>query len=315
MYVYSDDPHRNVRRKMELQTRAKSILNAVQDPSTFRRLEYSPNKCTTVAQYAPEPVPRKVHKNLNLTDDELFLLIDDDGQDANDSGVHVEYRQYMLNKKLSLALEAKKSKQLRVDETPRRKRDHGKNALRKNTLNKRMFSCLLSNKHQTVPSADAIFNAVRATPKAFDGVRYEIAIRMADMNQLISHEDELMDKLSVKCEQYRNLNKIYTRKLELEMCIEDVQRQLDVYAKDVIKIEMDLFNVKQEIHQKCGILHNLQRMLHTESEEAILMAGDYARILDSVRGRNVTPKKSYGNCSSDGSFGPCDSSTNKSLII
>lgn len=261
-----------------------------------------------------KPLPMKDNNRITSTDDELFLLIDDNKDDANDSGIHVEYRQYLLNKKLDMALEAKKRKQLRVDETPRRKRDQGKNVLRKNTLNKRLFAYLLTENYNR-PNDEAIFNPTRTTPIAFDGIRYEIAIRMTDMNQLIVYEEELTKKLSDKCEQYRNLNKTYTRKLELEMCIEEVQRQLDVYAKDIIKIEIDLFNVKHEIHQKCGILHNLQRILNADSDDDLLMAKDYTRILSSMRGKKMTPKKLYENSFSDGSFGPCDNSTNRSLII
>lgn len=266
----------------------------------------------------PKAVPHAQPKpRLNLTDDELFLLIDDNGgpaEDADDSGVHVEYRQYLLNKKLSMALEAKRSKQLRVEETPRRRRqrDHGKNGLRKNTLNRRLFDYLLTDNEPPLPTGAS------ATPKAFDGIRFEIAIRMADMNRLIMHEEQLMDQLDEQCDQYRNLNQIYTRKLELEMCIEEVQRKLDAFAKDIIRIEMELFHVKHEIHQKCGILHNLQRMLQTDSDDDFLMTGDYDRILRSVRGgakATSSPKKFYETSFSDGSFGPCDNSANKSLII
>lgn len=267
--------------------------------NTVRRLEY------TMTKYPDFESINAVNAKVTPTDDELFLLIDNNS-DVNDSGVHVEYRQYLLNKKLNMALEAKKSKKIRIEDTPRRKQElhqqQGKRALRKNTLNKRILSYMLSENYQ-MSNNDAYFTKPNDNlPNAFDGIRYEIASRMAELNQLIFYEEDLTEQLTVKCEQYRDLNKIYTRKLGMEMCIEEIQRNLDLYAKDVIKLEMDLFNVKQEIHQKCGILHNLQRMLNAESDD-----DDLAKI------RQIENLNQTFSC--DGSFGPCDNSANKSFVI
>lgn len=259
---------------------------------------------------------------MSLTDDELFLLIDN-RPDADDSGVHVEYRQYLLNKKLNLALEAKKSKQIVINETPRRKlnrsrKEKGLNGLKSNSLNKRLLNYLMihDENYKTENGAGLCSDSNQAQPKSFDGIRYEIAIRMAELNQLILYEEDLMDRLTGKCEKYRNQNKIYTRKLQLEMCIEDVQRNLNVYANDIIKTEMKLYEIQQEIQQKCGILHNLQRMLHTDSDPGVLLDPCGANVkfeskFMEKRAENVCENNSF----SDVSFGPCDNSANKSIII
>lgn len=295
-------------------------MDTLPQSNTIRRLEYT-NECLTMTKYAGFETINTINEKLAPTDDELFLLIDNK-TDENDSGVHVEYRQYLLNKKLNMALEAKKSRKIRIEDTPRRKQEQhqrqGIQALRKNTLNKRILSYMLSENCQ-MSNSDAYFTKTNEImPNAFDGIRYEIAIRMTELNELILCEEDLTEQLAVKCEQYRNLNKIYTRNMEVEICIEEIQRNLDSYAKDVIKFEVDLFNIKQEIHQKCGILHNLQRMLNAESDdEDMVLNGLESKITKSKIRKNQKQKlhESYSMSEADGSFGPCDNSANKSFVI
>lgn len=277
-------------------------------------------------EYTSEGLSLKNYKNSNHnnlsgkltpTDDELFLLIDDRNE-KDDSGVHVEYRQYLLNKKLNLALEAKKLKQHTIEETPKRRNPSKRLEFDSLRRNSRLLNYLLENgqtaKFNENFRRDRLYDNANDYPKSFDAIRYEIAFRMAELNELIAYEEELMEGLAEKCERYRNQNQIYTRKLELEMCIEEVQRNLDVYAKEVIQSEIELYNVKHEIQQKCGVLHNLQRMLKVECHDL----GDRNECLFKTKNDRLKKRPKpfvRRNSLTDCSFGPCDNSANKSIII
>lgn len=238
-----------------------------------------------------------IHLN-NTTDDELFLLIDNKGSsrdgrssqpssnikhgtdDDLDSGVHVEYRQYVLNKKLN---ENKQLQSIRnavklqpTSETPKRKsrNRYDVDQLRLNSLNRKLLSPILSTtpmwnrknyQKESFPTSEIYYDT-----KRFDVIRSEIATRMDDMNQLLQYEKDVMVTLSERCAQYRAQNEKYNSgKNGLVMCIEEVQAKLDTYAKEIVENEFELFKIKLEITQKCGILHNLQRMLKMEEELSV----------------------------------------------
>lgn len=318
---FSDKPQRNVRRKIHLHSETKSIIDTLPPHRILKCLEYT-DEFSATTHFNQIETEHNEQQKLSLTDDELFLLIDN-RPDADHSGVHVEYRQYLLNKKLNLALEAKKSKQIVINETPRRRlnrnrKEQNLTALKGNSLNKRLLNyLLLQDEKYKIDNGESLSTGkINQQSNSFDGIRYEIAIRMAELNQLILFEEDLMDRLTVKCEKYRNQNKIYTRKLQLEMCIEDVQRNLNIYAKDIINLEMQLYEIQHEIRQKCGILHNLQRMLHTDSDHSVLWDActQNAQLKSNVKDRYAKSANEENSYVVD-SFGPCDNSANKSIII
>lgn len=218
-------------------------------------------------------------------DDELFLLIDN--ENCSDSGVHVEYRQYCLNRKLNLAIEAAKNGKIAsYESTPKRSLSRKRlqfDALRQNSLNDRLIKYLCHNE-KSVGS--------HAVDDRFCGIRREIDIRMDEMHELMAYEEMLMQQLTEQCEKYHRLNNKYVSKMHFELCIDEVQRCLDACAKEIIRCELELRRVKDEIHQKCGILYNLQRMVSTDASNEIgkmskSFADEQNRFSDSINNKSM----------------------------
>lgn len=82
---------------------------------------------------------------------------------------------------------------------------------------------------------------------------------MTELQELTNREEELMKKLHTKCERYRNQNNKYMTNLRLKLCIDEVQHNLDVYAKEIIENELELHEIQREIQQKYDILFNLTK--------------------------------------------------------
>lgn len=217
-------------------------------------------------------VPQLDEQIVASPDDELFLLIDNDN--CSDSGVHVEYRQYYLNRKLNLAIEAAKNGKLtNYESTPKRTSSRRKlhfDALRQNSLNDRLIKYLCHNEESMWPHQLGAGTA----DDGFCGIRREIDIRIGEMHELIAYEEMLTQQLTEQCEKYHRLNNKYMSKMHFELCIDEVQRCLDVCAKEIIRCELELQRVKDEIHQKCGILYNLQRMVNAEPKNEIKNSSD-----------------------------------------
>lgn len=194
--------------------------------------------------------------------DELFLLIDNgaDDDDDRDSGVHVEYGQYILNQKCNASMRAKLCQPDAADyqETPKRKlySKKQKDKLRKNNLNSRL------SKNDLPPPG--FFAEIEKSPSRYEIIRLEIVCRISDMRKLLKKENDLVKVLAKRCAQYRSQNEIYTAKIGLEMQIEQVQANLGFFAKEIIQNELQLFEIKMDIRQKQGIIRNLYRMLKEE---------------------------------------------------
>lgn len=223
-------------------------------------------------------------------DDELFLLIGD--EDCGESGVHVEYRQYYLNQKLNLAIEAAKiGKIASIESTPKCRSSRRKlqfDALRQNNLNDRLIKYLCHNR-------DIAWNQRPISGHIGDrfcGIRREIDIRMAELHEMMAYEEMLMQQLSQQCEKYHRLNNKYMSKMHFEVRIDEVQRCLDVCAKEIIRCELELQRIKDEIHARCGILYNLQRMENAEPTNAIdksINSSDeeHIRFSDSINNKSL----------------------------
>lgn len=229
-------------------------------------------------------------KVLPSPDDELFLLIDNDN--CSDSGVHVEYRQYYLNRKLNMAIEAAKNGKIAsYESTPKRTSPRKRlqfDALRQNSLNDRLIKYLCLNDKSMGPhrsDSDAVDDR-------FCGIRREIDIRMNEMHELMAYEEMLIQQLTEQCDKYHRLNNKYVSKMHFELCIDEVQRCLDACAKEIIRCELELRRIKDEIHQKCGILYNLQRMVSTDASNEIgkmskSFADEQNRFSDSINNKSM----------------------------
>lgn len=210
-----------------------------------------------VNPYTSDPNPIDIEQC-----DELFLLIDNTDDDR-DSGVHVEYGQYVLNQKCNASMKAKlcQTELPKSDYvgTPKRKlySKKQKNRLRKNNLNSRLSK-------YDLPPLGLFSDIENATNNRYAIIRHEILCRIADMKKLLKRENDLVCILAKRCAQYRSQNEMYTAKIGLDMQIEQIQLNLGFFAKEIIKNELELFEIKMEIKQKQGIIRNLYRMLKEE---------------------------------------------------
>lgn len=209
-------------------------------------------------QVVMQSTREKLHETNTISNDELFLMIDDGiGTDnENDNNIHVEYRQYYLNKKLDLAIAAAKvsvsSTSTKPPSTSKHKSISRKlefDARRQNYVNKRLIKNLCENinrrqkRNRRKMQSDRIqSNAnvnANANANADDNDEHtiykEIERLMLDLQRLTDHEEHLLEQLSTKCKLYRNQNNKYTTNLRLKLCIDEVQHNLDVHAKEIIE--------------------------------------------------------------------------------
>lgn len=204
-------------------------------------------------------------------DDELFLLIDNssiDRMNPGDSGIQVEYRQYMLNQKLHASQRASKSKLLKFTnqtnftETPKRK--HRSKQYFEQLRSRCLYKKFTSSQDIVIKNHLA---KLQSPPSRLKQIRLEILLLIDDLNNLFKYEKELMLNLSKCSAQYHAENELYTTKLGLQMCIEKVQANLELYSQEIIQNEFKLFKTKIEIEQKREILNKLKQMLNNEKEE------------------------------------------------
>lgn len=243
--------------------------------------------------------------------DELFLLIDNNDDDR-DSGVHVEYGQYILNQKCNASMRAKlgqknlPNKDSDYQETPKRKlySKKQKNKLRENNLNSRLF-------RHDLPPPD-FFSEIQKSPSRYEIIRLEILFRISDMRKLMKTENCLTKEISKRCAEYRSQNEIYTAKIGLEMQIERIQANLSFFAKEIIRNELQLFEVKMEIKQKQGIIRNLYRMLKEEESFDDLLSMDNSG-QDICEGMKICLSQENDLCFVDNIYEFCDN--NVSMIV
>lgn len=222
-----------------------------------------------------------------ISNDELFLMIDDGGIDAdngndNDKNIHVEYRQYYLNKKLDLAIAAAKvsvsstsTKAAKTTTTTHHKSISRKlefDARQQNCFNKRLIKNLCENinqRHKRNQRRKMQSNRMQRNANddnTENTMHIEIERLMSELQRLTDHEEHLLDELSTKCERYRNQNNKYMTNLRLKLCIDEVQHNLDVYAREIIENELELHEIQSNIQQKYDRLFKLTKRTELMSD-------------------------------------------------
>lgn len=258
-------------------------------------------------------------------DDELFLVIGNDRKcaasasrdehDRSGGSVHVEYRQYCLNKKLDMAIAAAKATRdngtssatahaIAVDQTPPRRSISRKlefDVHRQNSFNKRLIKYLGENIRQR--------NHVSMPSSAGSGaIHIEIDGIMAEIRALVDLEEELIKIYTDKCERYRTHNNKYKTTIRLELCVDEVQRTLEVYAKEIIDSELKLYRIQNDIHEKCSRLYVLQNALSNN-----VMDASSEQIRSKNAHENSAKYSDDTRFNDSGAF--VDSITDKTLII
>lgn len=253
--------------------------------------------------YALEPIYVRKHikgqriepNNVNLTDDELFLLIDDRPEtvqaktnhymsDDQDSGVHVEYRQYVLNKKINDNMSARL---MQLSETPKRKlkTKHDLDRLRARSLIRTNEVTPTSKNYQKMPRPLSSRFQSKHHDLCNDRneiIRQEVTQRLVELNRLLQYEAELEQSLRERSKQYKTQNQRYTLQNGLTASIDRIQAKLDAYTEEIVSNEFEIFQIRSEISQKCGILHNLRRMMTNNVEPPSIDHGNDQHISQVV---------------------------------
>lgn len=98
----------------------------------------------------------------------------------------------------------------------------------------------------------------------------ELDLVVSDLQRLVEIEEMLTKRLSTNCEEYHRQNKKYVTRCRHKLHVDEIQNQLDRYAKKIIKTELKLQQIKDEIHQKCEMLYSMHQMFNSSDSEIII---------------------------------------------
>ncbi|XP_063698127.1 uncharacterized protein LOC134829065 [Culicoides brevitarsis] len=221
------------------------------------------------------------------TDDELLLVIENEddsnemfvddtmivGQVDNDSG-NGSIGKNSENQSEKVAVEpisdysssSSASQEDKITATPKRKhrslREY--NELRKHSLNRHSF-------HVAEPlkfDEERFRKSNKNRSDKFDGLRFEIMLKMSEMKQLLVREEMLITQIQMQCARYRAENELYNSRQSVdELRVDEIQKNLEKFAQEIIDNEQELFATKLEVEQKAKIIQELKILLENGSSE------------------------------------------------
>lgn len=219
-------------------------------------------------------------------DDELFLVIENN--DDLDSGVHFD-----LNKRSKSQLTEMQPICSSIEmtevllETPKRKKRIQRNFedLKRHSLNKR-FS------EETGEGGDSADNTMKIenpdfkrTSLQFDTIRREIIVKMNDLKDLLQKEEDLIVNLESKCQKYKRENEVYGKRQGVQRVeVDEVQDNLNRYAKEIVKHELDLYKTKLDIRENYLILDDLKEMLAEKDPISNFGRSEFNRLVEKKFG-------------------------------
>lgn len=128
-----------------------------------------------------------------------------------------------------------------------------------------------STAHDKISNAECSSNYLRRRKDSTirSSVRSKLAQKNAQMNELYDREYALTKELTNKCKLYKLQNELYTAAdKDLEMSVGQIQENIEAYAREIIRTEHELLEVKKEIKQDISIINNLKRLtLETNPNE------------------------------------------------
>lgn len=96
----------------------------------------------------------------------------------------------------------------------------------------------------------------------FDAIRFEIMLKMSELKQLIVREEMLITQIQMQCAKYRAENELYNSRTHLtELRVDEIQKNLELFAQEIIENEQELFSTKLEVEQKAKKLQELRNQL------------------------------------------------------
>lgn len=219
-------------------------------------------------------------------DDELFLVIENN--DDLDSGVHFD-----LNKRSKSQLTEMQPICSSIEmtevllETPKRKKRIQRNFedLKRHSLNKRLSE-------ETGEGGDSADNTIKIenpdfkrTSLQFDTIRREIIVKMNDLKDLLQKEEDLIVNLESKCQKYKRENEVYGKRQGVQRVeVDEVQDNLNRYAKEIVKHELDLYKTKLDIRENYLILDDLKEMLAEKDPISNFGRSEFNRLVEKKFG-------------------------------
>lgn len=151
-----------------------------------------------------------------------------------------------------------------IKETPKRNLRSMKayEILRQHSINKKLFESL-SHLNLSENQKDSFYTQ----SDQFDSIRFEIMMKMSEMKQLLIREEMLLTQIQLKCAHYKAENEAYNSRLELDLHVDEIQKNLDECATEIIHNEQELFKTKLEVEKKAKILQDLKYLLQVDSDD------------------------------------------------
>ncbi|XP_075162352.1 meru [Haematobia irritans] len=117
--------------------------------------------------------------------------------------------------------------------------------------------------HDKIPNMEVSSTYLRRRKDSTirSSVRNKLAQKNAEMNELYEREYALTKELTNKCKLYKLQNELYTASdKDLEISVGQIQHNIEAYAREIIRTEHELLEVKNEIKQDISIINNLKRL-------------------------------------------------------
>lgn len=225
------------------------------------------------------------------TDDELLLILDNPDPEGSSETLKADSGNASGFSFHEIDILSNEPKSVNVDETPvklfrsqsyRKSMKHSDSSLsiratpkrkirslraydllRQHSINKKLFESL---SHLNVDDAN-VCSTVSPRADQFDSIRYEIMLKMGEMKQLLLREEMLLTQIQLKCAHYKAENEAYTSRLEFDLHVDEIQKNLEECAREIIQNEQELFKTKLEVEKKQMVLEELKKLLHVEYSE------------------------------------------------
>lgn len=238
----------------------------------------------------PMPVKAELDED---EDDELFLVIENN--DDLDSGVHfdlVKRSKSQMTEMQPICSSVELTEVLL--ETPKRKKRVQRNFedLKRHSLN-RQFTPVAAQKQtqgqavkDVTPTLQFENPDFKRTSLQFDTIRREIIVKMNDLKDLLQREEDLIVNLESKCQRYKRENEIYGRKQgQVHMLkVDEIQDNLNKYAKEIVQDELDLYKTKLEIRENYIVLDDLKEMLAEKDPISGFGTSEFNRLVEKKFG-------------------------------
>lgn len=227
-------------------------------------------------------------------DDELFLVIENN--DDLDSGVHFESNKRPTSQLTEMQQICSSVEMTEVLlETPKRKKRFQRNFedLKRHTLTTQFTSEAMSsadhNQREKTPTVFLENPDFRRTSLQFDTIRREIIVKMNDLKGLLQKEEDLIVNLEGKCEKYKRENEVYGKKLGVQLNVDEIQTNLNDYAKDIAQHLSSLYQTKLEIRENYLVLDDLKEMLVDKDPISGFGTAEFNRLVENKFGLTTNP--------------------------